>query len=62
MKKTLLKTNRNLKNIEQREQALTRNVESSSAVEGIQVKRDAASGRFVVAEASAPYSISKKEQ
>lgn len=47
MKKPLLKTNPHLKDAAKRERALARNIESSSAVEGIRVKRDAASGQFV---------------
>jgi len=47
MKKSLLNTNPYLKEATLREHALARNIESSSAVEGIWVKRDAASGRFV---------------
>ena len=47
MKKSLLTTNPHLKDTDSRERALARNIESSSAVEGIWVKRDATSGRFV---------------
>jgi hypothetical protein len=47
MKKTLLETNPHLQDASKREKALVRNIETSSAVEGIRVKRDAASGRFV---------------
>lgn len=47
MKKTLLATNPYLKDASSRERALARNIESSSAVEGIWVKRDAATGRFI---------------
>jgi hypothetical protein len=47
MKKTLLNTNPFLKDAAIRERSLARNIESSSAVEGIWVKRDAASGRFI---------------
>lgn len=47
MKKTLLETNLHLKDASKRTKALARNIETSSAVEGIRVKRDAASGRFV---------------
>lgn len=47
MKKTLLETNPYLKDRAKRNQALARNIESSSAIEGIRVKRDAASGRFL---------------
>ncbi|WP_139800813.1 hypothetical protein [Geothermobacter hydrogeniphilus] len=47
MSKTLLTTNPHLKNKVARERALTRNIESSSAIEGIQVKRDAKTGQFV---------------
>lgn len=47
MKKTLLETNPYLKDTGKRHQALTCNVRSSSAVEGIFVKRDARTGRFV---------------
>lgn len=47
MKKTLLNTNPYLKDAAAREHALARNIESSSAIEGIWVKRDAATGRFL---------------
>lgn len=47
MKKTLLETNTYLKDAKKRHQALTGTVRSSSAVEGIFVKRDARTGRFV---------------
>jgi len=47
MKKTLLETNPYLKNAKNRTQALARNIETSSAIEGILVKRDAKSGQFV---------------
>ena len=47
MKKSLLETNPYLKDAKKRHQALARNIETSSAVEGIFVKRDAASGKFV---------------
>ena len=47
MKKSLLETNPYLKDGAKRTKALARNVESSSAIEGIRVKRDAASGCFV---------------
>jgi hypothetical protein len=49
MKKTLLATNPHLKDAASRERTLARNIESSSAIEGIRVKRDAASGRFLTA-------------
>lgn len=47
MKKSLLETNPYLKDAATRNKALARNVASSSAIEGIWVKRDAKSGRFV---------------
>jgi hypothetical protein len=47
MKKSLLATNPFLKDPAVRERSLARNVESSSAVEGICVKRDSSSGRFI---------------
>jgi len=47
MKKSLLETNPHLQDASKREKALARNVETSSAVEGIHVKRDAVSGRFI---------------
>jgi hypothetical protein len=47
MKKSLLETNPHLKDASKREKALARNIETSSAVEGIWVKRDAVSGHFV---------------
>jgi len=47
MKKSLLKTNPYLKDASNRERALARNIESSSAVEGTWVTRDAVTGRFI---------------
>jgi len=47
MKKSLLLTNPYLKDPTVRERSMTRNVESSSAVEGIWVKRNASTGKFV---------------
>ncbi|MBI1920263.1 MAG: hypothetical protein HYS23_04180 [Geobacter sp.] len=47
MKKSLLETNPYLKDASARTKALARNIETSSAIEGIRVKRDAESGRFV---------------
>jgi hypothetical protein len=47
MKKSLLETNPYLKDAAKRTKALARNIETSSAIEGVWVKRDAASGRFV---------------
>jgi hypothetical protein len=47
MKKSLLETNPYLKDSRKRHQALARNIETSSAIEGIYVKRDAKSGRFI---------------
>lgn len=47
MKKSLIETNPYLKDPATRDKALTRNVVSSSAIEGIWVKRDAKSGCFV---------------
>lgn len=45
MNKSLITTNRYLKNDELREKALSRNIETSSAVEGIWVKRNATTRR-----------------
>lgn len=47
MKKSLLETNPYLRDPAVRNKALTRNVASSSAIEGIRVRRDAQSGQFV---------------
>jgi hypothetical protein len=47
MKKSLLETNPYLKNPTRRTEALARNIESSSAIEGIRVKRDTGKGLFV---------------
>jgi len=47
MKKSLLETNPYLKDSSKRNNALVRNVVSSSAIEGIIVKLDTVSGRFV---------------
>ncbi|MGK2944894.1 MAG: hypothetical protein ACSLFC_09170 [Desulfuromonadales bacterium] len=52
MKNSLSATNPYLKNPAMRERTLTRNIESSSAVEGIKVKRNAATGRFVAKQSS----------
>jgi hypothetical protein len=46
MKNTLFNTNPYLKDPAVREHTLTRNIVSSSAVEGIKVKRDAKTGSF----------------
>jgi hypothetical protein len=47
MKKSLLETNPYLKDPSKRTEALARNIESSSAIEGIHVKWDKKTGRFV---------------
>jgi hypothetical protein len=47
MKKSLLETNPYLKDRKKREEAMARNIETSSAVEGICVKRNATTGQFV---------------
>ena len=47
MKKSLLETNPYLKDASTRTKALARNIETSSAIEGIRVKRDAVTGHFV---------------
>ncbi len=47
MKKSLLETNPYLKDASKRTEALVRNVETSSAIEGIRVMRDATTGRFI---------------
>ena len=47
MKKSLLDTNPHLKDPAARTKALARNVVTSSAVEGINVVRNASNGRFV---------------
>lgn len=46
MKKTLIEKNPHLHDASKRKEALTRNIESSSAIEGIKVKRDADTGKF----------------
>jgi hypothetical protein len=48
MKKSLIETNPYLKDASKREDALTRNIETSSAIEGIRVKRNVVTGQFVV--------------
>lgn len=48
MKKSLVDTNPYLKNAEKRKDALTRNVETSSAIEGILIRRDAKTGKFSI--------------
>lgn len=52
MKKSLLTTNQHLQNRSIREKSMTRNIESSSAIEGISVKRDAVTGQFVSKDSS----------
>jgi len=47
MSKTLVKSNRHLRDTTARRRNMARNIESSSAVENIQVKRDVSTGRFV---------------
>ncbi|WP_321391371.1 hypothetical protein [uncultured Desulfuromusa sp.] len=47
MGKTLAKSNIHLRNSVTRQRSMSRNIESSSAIEGVWVKRDAATGRFV---------------
>jgi hypothetical protein len=47
MGKTLGKSNIHLRNSTTRQRSMARNIESSSAIEGVWVKRDAATGRFV---------------
>jgi len=47
MKKSLLETNPYLKDPATRDKALARNIVSSSAIEGIWVKRDTKNGCFV---------------
>jgi hypothetical protein len=47
MKKSLLKTNPYLKDGKKREEAMARNIETSSAIEGIWVKRDPKAGCFI---------------
>lgn len=47
MGKTLAKSNIHLRNSTTRQRGMARNIESSSAIEGVWVKRDAATGRFV---------------
>jgi hypothetical protein len=59
MKKSLLETNPFLKDPATRNKSLARNVVSSSAVEGIRVKRDSASGRFVTCAEEVPTKHSK---
>jgi hypothetical protein len=54
MKKSLLETNPHLKDPAKRAIAQTRNIETSSAVEGIWVKRDAKSGQFISVRRGAP--------
>jgi hypothetical protein len=47
MNNSLKHTNPHLQDPVVRERSLARNVESSSAIEGISVKRDAMTGRFI---------------
>jgi len=50
MGKTLAQSNIYLRNADQRLRSMTRNIESSSAIEGIKLIRDANTGRFVSSE------------
>lgn len=47
MKRSLLETNPYLKDPKKREEAMARNIETSSAIEGIRVKHDPKAGCFV---------------
>jgi hypothetical protein len=47
MKKSLFETNPHLQDLAKRTKALARNIETSSAIEGILVKRDAKTGQFI---------------
>jgi len=60
MKKSLLETNPYLKDPKKREEALARNIETSSAIEGILVKRDSKTGCFVHANDISSHSKAKQ--
>jgi hypothetical protein len=63
MKKSLLETNPHLKDPAKRMIAQARNIETSSAVEGIWVKRDANSGQFCsVRKEKTPMKSAKKSR
>jgi len=47
MSKSLVQSNIHLRDADKRERAMARNIESSSAIEGIRLTRDAKTGRFV---------------
>jgi len=47
MGKTLAQSNFYLHDSDRRSQSMTRNIESSSAIEGIKIVRDVETGRFV---------------
>lgn len=47
MKKSLLESNPYLKDPAKREEAMARNIETSSAIEGIRVRLNAKTGQFV---------------
>jgi len=47
MGKTLAQSNSYLRDSSRRSQSMARNIESSSAIEGIKLVRDAKTGRFV---------------
>ena len=47
MKKTLIDTNPYLKDAKARDEAMARNVGTSSAIESISVTRDASTGKFI---------------
>ncbi|ABK98633.1 hypothetical protein Ppro_1006 [Pelobacter propionicus DSM 2379] len=50
MKRSLLTTNPYLKDPQKREEAMARNIETSSAIEGIKIKRISITGCFVHAD------------
>ena len=54
MGKSLSESNIHLRDADKRQRAMARNVETSSAIEGIYLVRDAQSGRFVAKDKGEP--------
>lgn len=60
MKRSLLTTNPYLKDPKKREEAMARNIETSSEIEGIKIKRDSKTGYFVHADHITVHSRDKR--
>ena len=63
MGKTLAESNVHLRDTDKRKRAMARNIETSSAIEGIYLLRDARTGRFVAkTKGSAPFTAKKSSR